>query len=307
MRVLVTGGAGFIGRALVKHCLAHHHTVTVVDNLHAGRSENLDDFKGNFTLAKIDILDTEQLIDVFGHSRPETVFHLAAHHFIPFCNDHPSETLRVNVEGTHSVFNTASQHRVKTAVLASSGAFYPSKQEPLDETTVPQPVDIYGLSKLMAEGVASFISDNSPMRCIAARLFNTYGPYETNPHLVPEITSYLHQGKVLRLGNLKTKRDYIYVDDVAELLLLCGAQATDTFSTVNIGTGIEYSAEDIVRTIGEVLGRPIEIAVDPERLRKVDKMHQQADITRLRKLTGTGPRYTLTEGIKLLLDHEGIK
>lgn len=304
--VLITGGAGFIGRALVARCLNSNMNVAVLDNLSAGRRENLARFVRHISFTEGDILDADKLDEVMAQVRPNIVFHLAALHFIPFCNAHPRETIRVNVEGTHLVLDAASRYGARVAVLASTGAFYPSQATPLSEETDAVPSDIYGLSKLMAEQVTQYVSANTGMTCVAARLFNTYGPYETNPHLIPEIINGLKNGNGVKLGNIHTKRDYIYVDDVAELLYSCAVTTSEGYTTVNIGTGQEHSAEDIVGVIAGLLKRNITISIENQRRRNNDKLHQLADIRRLESMTGLRPRYALTDGLRQLLLHERL-
>jgi UDP-glucose 4-epimerase len=306
VNVLITGGAGFIGRALVDRCLRAGHAVTVIDNLCAGRLSNLEPFLDGITFVEADILDAGRVDEVMAQARPALVFHLAAHHFIPFCNEHPQETLRVNVEGTHVVLSAAAAHGADVAVVASSGAFYPSRDDLLREDLGARPVDVYGLSKQMTEHTAEFIANTTGMTCVAARLFNTYGPYETNPHIVPHIVECLRRGPLVELGNIHTRRDYIYVEDVADLLLRCARGVDGGYTTVNVGTGVEYSAEQIVRLIEQALGTPVEIRVDDTRVRAVDKLHQRADIARLEALTGTRPAHSLMEGLERLLHHEQL-
>ncbi len=305
-RVLVTGGAGFIGRWVVARCLAQGYQVAVYDNLTAGSVDHLLAFADQIDFYEADILDRARLQAVMEEATPEVVFHLAALHFIPYCNAHPQETLRVNVEGTYNVLEAAARVGVRTAVVASSGAIYPSVEGLIPETLTPAPVDVYGLSKLLAEQVAEQFARTTAMACVAARLFNTYGPYETNPHLIPHIVASLQQGPVVELGNIHTKRDYIYVEDVARLLVALGERVTEGYEVVNVGTGQEYSAQEIIETLSELMGQPIEIRVDPDRVRPVDKLHQRADTTRLQQLTGMLPEVTLREGLARLLQHEGL-
>jgi UDP-glucose 4-epimerase len=305
-RIVITGGAGFIGRALVGQCLQEGHRVTVIDNLCAGRIANLKPYLDHIDFCWADILDSAAIRDVIARSQPHILFHLAAHHFIPFCNEHPDETLRVNVEGTHTVLAEAARHGASMAVVASSGSLYPNQEELLSEDLAAAPVDVYGLSKQMTEEVARFVAGSTGLRCMAARLFNTYGPHETNPHLIPHIMESLRQGPVIQLGNIDTKRDYIYVADVAASLYRCAQAAIDGFSTVNIGTGAEYSAREVVQILGQLLGREITIDVDPSRLRGTDKLHQRADTSRLERLTGMRPAHSLADGLRKLLLHEGL-
>lgn len=304
--ILITGGVGFIGRALVTHCLKKANRVAVIDNLCAGRIENLAPHLDEIEFFRIDILDKSSLQRVLAQVRPNILFHLAAHHFIPFCDQHPEETLRVNVEGTHLVLSEAARHGVDVAVLASSGSLYPSVDDILHEDLAAAPVDIYGLSKHLAEQVAHLIASTTGLSCIAARIFNTYGPHETNPHLVPHLVESLRHRSTVRLGNIHTKRDYIYVDDVAKLLYRCAMNCTDPYTVVNVGTGTEYSAEEIVRIMGQILGREITIDIDPSRVRSVDKQYQRASVQRLEQLTGMRATHQIVDGLRKLLAHEGI-
>ncbi len=113
--VLVTGGAGFIGRAIVAKCLEQGHKVTVIDNLFAGRIENLTPFMLDIQFHREDILDRSALEKVFSQTRPEIVFHMAAIHYIPYCNSHPDQTLRTNAEGTFNVLELSAAHGAQTA------------------------------------------------------------------------------------------------------------------------------------------------------------------------------------------------
>lgn len=306
-RVFVTGGAGFIGRWIAERCLSKGWHVSVYDNFSYGSMDNLMALIDDIDLYEADILDSEALRAAMEESRPDLIFHMAALHFIPYCNEHPSETLRVNVEGTQRVLDEAARAGARRAVVASSGAFYPSLDEVLTEDIEPAPVDIYGLSKQLTEEVARYVARTTDLTCVAARLFNTYGPYETNPHLIPHIMESLHRGPSVELGNIHTKRDYIYVEDVARLLVACAEAELEGFTTVNVGTGREYSAKEIVELLGELLDRPIEIQVDEERVRAVDKMHQRASTRRLKQVSGTEAAVELREGLRQLLDHERIR
>jgi UDP-glucose 4-epimerase len=245
-----------------------------------------------------------QLSGVMAKARPGVVFHMAAHHYIPFCNEHPRQTLRVNVEGTQLVLSEAARQGARVAVVASSGVIYPNLDGPLSEDLEAVPADVYGLSKHMTEQVTRFIANTTEMSCVAARLFNTYGPYETNPHLIPHIVHSLQRGPSVKLGNIHTKRDYIYVEDVAEMLYNFAQTCKEDYTLVNVGTGIDYSAEQIVQTIAQLLGYEIKIRIDPTRVRPIDKLYQRADTRRLETLTSSRARNSLADGLRHLLVHE---
>jgi len=280
--------------------------VTVYDNLSAGSLDHVLPFMDDITMHEADIMDAEALEAALAEAQPDVVFHMAALHFIPYCNEHPAETIRVNVEGTERVLRAAATHGATRAVVASSGAFYPSIDEVLTEDIEPAPVDIYGLSKQLTEEVAAYTARATDMTCVAARLFNTYGPYETNPHLIPHIMESLHAGPSIELGNIYSKRDYIYVEDVAELLIACAEADIEEFERVNVGTGHEYSAEEIVDQIADIMGVDISIDVDESRLRAVDKMHQRASTEHLHQVVGRGASVELRTGLQRLLQAEAL-
>src|SRR5215469_1492557 len=181
-RVLVTGGAGFIGSNLVELLLDTGAEVLVVDDFRLGRRERLagSPAASGLTVLEGDIRSAEDLRPVTDFC-PDTVFHMAALHFIPYCNAHPQEALDVNVLGLDTVLRAVRSAPVKTFVFPSSGAIYGFSDDPWPETAPARPDEIYGISKWMGEQImARFHADMPGLRTVVARLFNTYGPRETN-------------------------------------------------------------------------------------------------------------------------------
>lgn len=305
MQIVITGGTGFIGSVLAKHCLAAGATVTVLDNLCVGGTARAQRLPEAAAFSPIDITDRAALDSLFAERRPQLVYHLAAHHYIPFCAAHPQETYDVNVWGTHAVLSAAATVGAKV-VVASSGAIYPSTDTPISEDLPAAPTDTYGLSKALTENIAAFFQSEHDLDCRIVRLFNVYGPGDPHPHLLPHIAASLKQSDTISLGNIKTKRDYVFVEDVAATLMAIGAHDSCARSTLNLGAGHEYSAEQIVAEIAGLLGRPVQIHTDPARLRPVDKMHQRADTRRLRDAVGSAPATPLREGLRALLRSEDL-
>src|SRR5579863_9561439 len=163
-RVCVTGGAGFIGSHVVEAALdAGAASVLVFDNFGLGRPEHLEKAQasGRVTVIEGDIRSAQDLRPVVDFA-PDTVFHLAALHFIPYCNAHPLEAMDVNVMGMEMVIRALREAPVKTFVFASSGAIYGFGDEPWPETAPPRPDEIYGLSKWMGERLMGFFQDDRP-------------------------------------------------------------------------------------------------------------------------------------------------
>ncbi len=299
--ILVTGGSGFVGSWLVRALLEQTSArVVVLDNFVNGKREFLPAAE-RLVVRQADLTRPAEVLDVVRSTRPEVVFHLAALHFIPYCNAHPAETLQVNVVGTQHLLDACRVHEPHKLVAVSTVAVYPVREGPNAEDSPVGPVDIYGLSKWVTEKLVEQFAAQVGTRCVAARLSNVYGPHETNPHVLPDILEQLRKGQnVIGLGNVKPKRDYIYVTDVAQGLLTLAEKSGHSFRVYNVGTGSEYSVEEIVAELARVTGRPLEIAVAQQRVRASDRPHLVADTTRMKNEIGWSARYDLASGLAAL-------
>ena len=137
-------------------------------------------------------------------------------------------------------------------------------------------------------------------------MFNNYGPRETNRHIIPEILEQLKSGDCLKLGNTKPQRDYIHTSDCARAMRLLAKLPPQSSRTVNISSGHHASVDGLIQLLGEILGRKLEVATDPSRFRKADKLVQVADISLLKKLTGWQPEIELSQGLNDLLRFEEL-
>jgi UDP-glucose 4-epimerase len=307
MTVLVTGGAGFIGSRLVERLLAQGRRVVALDDLTKGTTANVRDLLGRegFGLEIGDVRDEAVLKRVAGLASFDTVFHLAAMHYIPECAARPAETLSVNVVGTQALLDKLPCRRF---LFASTGDVYAAKDGSHREDDALQPFSVYGLSKLFGERLleaASRVQEGTTF--VVARIFNTYGSRDTNPHVIPQIMEGIRSGNGLRLGNLSPKRDYISVEDTVDgLLALEAFQAPSTFEVFNVGTGMAASVREVVALLSEILRTRLDVEIDTERVRPVDRPHLQAEITKIRRATGWQPKYSLREGLKQLCLAEGL-
>lgn len=304
-RVLVTGGAGFIGSHLVELLLDTGATVLVVDDFRCGKREHLADAsdRGDVTIHQGDIRSSHdlQIIEDFA---PDTVFHMAALHFIPYCDAHPQEAFEVNVLGLDTVIRALRRSPLARFVFPSSGAIYGFADTPRGEDSVAEPKGTYGLSKWIGEQlVARLHADRPGVSTAVARLFNTYGPRETNPHVIPEILAAIRNGEVVRLGNMWPRRDLVFVTDTARGLL--AAATANGFNVFNVGTGVGTSIADVVAALEGIRGEPLRVVEDPARIRS-DDGHLVADPARIRLHTGWSAAYDLTDGLRELLVAEGL-
>ena len=303
MRCLVTGGCGFVGSALVRRLLAESHEVVVVDDLSRGSRENL-----GADLARVRVIEqdvTGDLSRIFSSFQPDVVFHLAALHFIPDCDADPARCLRVNVDGTRSVLEAAAGLRGPVSlVVASSAAVYaPAESAHQEQLDTLGPVDVYGQSKRWTEELAAGFADVTGSGVGIARLFNVYGPGETNAHFIPSLICQMKAGASVRLGNLSTKRDYVFVDDVADALLRLAEHGREGgCATVNIGSGRAYAGAEVVEALAELAASGVAPVTDPGRLRPVDRPVLLADPALAQKLLDWAPRTSLVEGLRAAWD-----
>jgi len=304
MKYLVTGGLGFVGNELVRQLRRQQHEVAILDNRNrvAPRIEDLEDVP----VLEVDITDTAGTQAAVRRVRPDFVIHLAAIHFIPECNAHPERTLRVNVEGTLAVLRAAHGAGARKVVAVSSGAVYADSPVALAESSLVAPVDIYGHSKKMAEDIAEWYHGSTGLPVIMVRLFNVFGPRETNAHIIPEIIGQLRSSSTLRLGNITPRRDFIFTEDAAEGLWRLVQAETAPFLRVNLASGSHASVRELIDHLGRLLGRAIQVETDPTRFRQADKAIQRSDIALLERLTGWRPRVTVEEGLRRLLRFESL-
>lgn len=300
-KILITGGAGFIGSALVNHLQTLGKECFIIDDLSYGNREFIDVNDDYFF--EIDILDRESIFQLMESIRPDAIVHLAAIHFIPDCNKYPFKSSKINIQGTKNILDAASKtSSVKKVFFASTAAVYPISDYPNKESDNADPLDIYGLSKITGEYLCDAFYKESGIPTVIGRFFNAFGPNETNPHLIPEIELQLKSGKrTIQLGNLEPKRDFIHTSDMAEIVSALILDSTINFDIFNIGSGREYSVLEVVKEFENAIGEKITIEQDPSRIRKVERMHLVADVQKVSERMGWEPKVDLAQGIKLLM------
>ncbi|HLF67955.1 MAG TPA: NAD(P)-dependent oxidoreductase [Gaiellaceae bacterium] len=296
--VLVSGGAGFIGSHLVERLVAAGDRVSVIDDLSRGRRAWIHP---EADLHELDLGDVEATGRRVRRIAPDVVVHLAAMHFIPSVDDAPEVARKVNVEGTRNLLAALASSPPRLLLFASTAAVYPDRSGPIAESCPPDPVDLYGETKLEGERLVTDFGARTGARCIVARIFNVVGRRETNPHVVAELVAQLRSGRrPVRLGNLASRRDYTDVLDVSDALhrLLSGPDGADVF---NVGSGRSVSVSDLVELCERILGGPLDVEVDPDRLRAEDRAELVADSRLLRETTGWDAERSLESTLADLL------
>ena len=302
-KILVTGGAGFMGSALVRILAEEGHEVFSYDNFVTGTSSNL---KGVIPLSHIIRGDVEswKFMKTVSGMRPDMVYHLAADPYIPLSYDHPERFVRTNFEGTLNVLMTCKTFEVKRIIHYSTSEVYGSaKTTPMDEDHSTLPQSVYAVSKLAADHLCQVLAREQGVPVVIARPFNCYGPRETHPYVIPEIVSQLARSQELLLGNLDARRDFTYVDDTARAACMLATKEGIEGQVFNIGYGKDYSVREIADKIASIMGGGhVPIRVEVSRLRPYDVSRLVCDSSKLRNLTGWKPEVTLEEGLRRTIE-----
>lgn len=254
----------------------------------------------------VDIRNRDALHAVVVGTMPEMVIHLAALHYIPYCNQHPDETVATNVVGTSNLLNACAEIAVKRSFFASTAAVYEPSQEAHSEDAEVGPVDIYGVTKAYGEDLVRRFGKRTGTPVIIGRFFNVYGAGDPNPHVIPELVAQLRDrsagedGLVVQLGNLAPARDYVHVSDAARAIHLLAVDPSATATIYNIGSGSATSVSDLVDLASVILDAPVTIQQSDVRKRTVDRPLLLSDARRLRAL-GWESEVTLQEGLRQLL------
>lgn len=307
--VLVTGGAGFIGSALVKRLLENDNDVTVLDNFVTGSIENLQDVvthldgESEDVDDRIDIVSGDllrsDLTDLLSSTGVDYVFHLAAEPYIPSCYDRPQEFFSVNANGTLRLLLACKEADVDRVLLYSSSEVYGTAQEvPMDESHRTYPQSTYAVSKLASDRLAFTLYHEQDVPVIVLRQFNCYGPRETHPYIVPELVAQLSDSNDLSLGNVEASRDLTYVTDAvrgAAKLMNCPAAEGEV---VNLGYGEDFTVEELAHRIGEMMGHEdVDIDIEQSRFRPLDVQRLHCDYSKAAELVGYEPTVSLDEGL----------
>jgi UDP-glucose 4-epimerase len=296
MRVIVTGGAGFIGSHLTDALLGRGDEVWIVDDLSAGRASRLHD---KAVLVEQSIVHAEALTALVEDVRPELICHLAAQIDVRVSVEFPADDARVNVIGTINVLEAARRADARVLFCSSGGALYGQDAPvPSPESAPPTPESPYGAAKYCAEQYIDLYNRLHRTCHAVLRLANVYGPRQRpsgEAAVIPRFCSRaLHGQRPIIYGDGRQTRDFVYVGDVVDAFL--AAADCGTPGAWNIGTGVEVSVLDLAAIIGDISGRPFDPEFAPSRAGELERSAISVELAR--RDLGWYPVTALAEGVQ---------
>jgi len=303
-KCVVTGGAGFIGSALVRKLLSEKNKVAVIDNLLTGRESNLDEVRTQIEFHPVDIRHRDALTSAMQGA--DVVFHLAAIPSVPRSIDDPIPSHQVNIDGTFNVFSAAREAGVRRVVYAaSSSAYGDSETLPKIETMPARPKSPYAVQKLLGEYYASVFYSCFGMETVSLRFFNVYGPRQDPSSPYSGVLSLFMKHILARtsptiFGDGEQSRDFTFVEDVADLCIHAAKAPAAAGKMYNAGNGGRYTLNFIWEALQKVEGVAIPANYGPPRAG--DVRHSMADTTAAVADLCHAPRFTMEEGLKRTLE-----
>lgn len=301
MKVLVTGGAGFIGSYLVEALLRKGDSVSVLDNFSTGRRENLNDFRGKIELFEGDVRDVKLLRRVI--AGVDVVLHQAALPSVPRSFADPVETSEVNAGGTVKLLEAARREGVKKFVFASSSSIYGEADAPRkDESLPPEPLSPYAASKLSGECYCRIYWKAFGLTTVSLRYFNIFGPRQDPKSeyaaVIPKfITAVLKKENPVIYGDGRQTRDFTYIDNVVEAnLKALSAPPAAGGGVFNVACGHSTSLLELIDLLARISGAGINPRFDPPR--PGDVKHSRAEIKRAKEFLNYEPTVSFPQGLR---------
>jgi NAD dependent epimerase/dehydratase len=306
--VLVTGAGGFIGSHLTEELVRRGARVRVFLHYRATGE------RGLLELADPEVLDAVEVVSgdlrdgetvaeaVRGQDR---VYHLAALIGIPYSYQSPRDVVATNVVGTLNVLQACRQAGVGRLIHTSTSEVYgTARTAPIREDHPLQGQSPYAATKIGADALVESFWRSFAVPAVTVRPFNTYGPRQSARAIIPTVISQALAGETLRLGSLAPTRDFTYVADTVAGFLAVAETEDVLGETFNLGTGQETSVGEVVRLVGELVGRPLVVEEDPARVRPAASEVERllADAGKVRARCGWAPAVSLAEGLQLTID-----
>jgi nucleoside-diphosphate-sugar epimerase len=303
-RVLVTGGSGFIGSHLVHRLLADGAKVAITVRYGSVmKNERLRDCWNDIRVIEADLRNRGALEAGLREFPPEVVFHLAAYNHVGQSFVQVEECFDVNAKGTANLFDTCGDSVEKFLYMSTSEVYGYQTEVPFIETMCPQPISPYAITKYAGELYCQMKQRIGGERSvIILRPFNTFGPYQSAKAVIPELIINCLRGGSIKTTKGEQTREFNYVSNVVDGLVMASAHAGKIEGPVNIAAGEEVSIRDLVNKISELTGMRAQLEIGALPYRPTEIWRMYADSMRANEILGWKPEVTLEEGLKRTIE-----
>ena len=309
MKVFVTGGAGFIGKYLVKKLIEEDLEVTIFDNFSNSRKIDLNQFSNKIKIISGDITEYDDISNNL--SGQDIVIHLAAKISVKDSIINPEKTFETNVDGTENVLNACITNNVKKFIALSSAAVYGNNidsKKLLNEKSSIIPISPYGESKFKMEQVILNVSRKHKIKCTVLRLFNVYGKGQSNEYagVITKFESNIKNNQPLIIfGDGTQTRDFVSVDDIVNLInSIIFSKSEKDYVICNVGSGKSTSILELADLMIRLSKKVLKIIHVEEK--EGDIMHSSTDIEKAKKEFGYTPQISLIEGLRRYLTSNNL-
>src|SRR5881628_3501629 len=308
MRVLVTGGAGFIGSHLVEKLLASGHEVVILDDFNdfydpQTKHANIAGLARDVTIYHVDLRDSELVRNLFHREKVDAIAHLAARAGVRPSIQYPRLYYDTNVTGTLHLLEAARVTGIERFIFASSSSVYgASKAIPFSEDEhLRQTISPYGATKVAGEFLCSTYSHLYNLRVVALRYFTVYGPRQRPDLAIHQFTRRIYAGQPIdQFGDGSTRRDYTYIDDVIQGTMAALQYQGPLYDVFNMGESETIQLKELISAIENALGKKAKVNRLPEQ--PGDMPLTCADISKARKLLGYNPTTKFSKGLPRFVD-----
>jgi nucleoside-diphosphate-sugar epimerase len=296
-RVLVTGGAGFIGANLVHKLLSLNNDVHIL----VRPSTNLwrlKDVLSQLKMHKIDISNKQALTKTISQINPKAIIHLAT--YSQYRNQEEFEQMvETNIRGTLNLLIASKDIDYDVFINTGSSSEYGIKENPMKETDILVPISFYAATKSSATLLCQVFSKEYKKPIVTLRPFSVYGPHEEESRFVPTIIKSVIKNKPIGLTPGNQRRDFIHIEDIVNIYIKALSRGKKLSGQIlNMGTGVEYTNDDVVKTLFKVANKKVKIEKGAYPKRLWDMPHWVADISKTKKLLNWKPKFTLEQGLR---------
>ncbi|MFH0999511.1 MAG: NAD(P)-dependent oxidoreductase [Bacteroidota bacterium] len=299
--ILITGGLGFIGTHLVLALMKSNYKIIVFDNFSNSNNFLINIINNKIKIIKGDIRDYHAMLQKLTKFKIDVIIHLAAIHYIPYCDNNPNKTIDVNLSGTVNMLRFAENKKINRFIFTSTADVYKDLKRPCSEIDIIGNKTIYAISKILDEKAIQLYTQERKINFCIFRLFNVYGSKDKTPHFIPSIIKQIKTGRTINHGNINTIRDYIHIDDVVAAFTKIINSRTLPNAVFNIGSGHGYSGKEIIEIIKKIIKRELILHKNKKLSRSIDRHILVANNKLFSNTYSWHPKVKITDGLERML------